>query len=317
MMANGKRDHATREAIITDVAPFVVAHPMGLSIPPLGLDRPIALLGGNERLAPGGMSSVLGIDHVKGLRSFVAEACHRQMIAGRDWYHHPPLALLGTRGVGKGTVAHWIARNAGVPLFRITADDFRFAEQDGIHRMDRALPCAPVIAMATSCCANPVIVLEIDVETPPTTEALEAIAIMIDPRSNARWIDHDHQTIFDLSHISWIIEAQGRVPGSGVCDRGERPVLPPALPPALASIVEAVGTVIELDAPYEREDLRRLDIAIGVCAASGLAVDPATAQSVLESLGDLARSVNRYVPCADLVRHAQRSLGHLNPHGAR
>ncbi len=315
MATNGKQDHATREAIITDVPPFVVAHPMGSSIAPLGLDRPIALLGGSKHLAPSGLPSVLGIDHVEGLRSFVAEACRRQMIAGRDWYHHPPLALLGVHGVGKGTVAHWIAHNAGVPLFRITADEFRFPGPDGCHRMDRALPCAPVLAMAASCCANPVIVLEIDVDAPPTIEAAEAIAVMIDPRRNARWIDNDYQTIFDLSHISWIIEVQGRVPASGVYDHAAGPVIPPELPSALAGVIEAIGSVVEMDAPYEREELRRLDIAIGVCAASGLAVDAAMMMNIHASLGELARSRTRHVPCADLIRHAQRSLEQLSSRG--
>ncbi|MEG8049316.1 hypothetical protein QP178_05310 [Sphingomonas aurantiaca] len=311
MATNGKPDHATPEAFITDVPPFVVAHPMGSNIAPLGLDRPIALLGGNERLSPGGMSSVLGIDHVEGLRSFVAEACRRQMTAGRDWYHHTPLALLGVHGVGKGAVAHWIARNAGVPLFRITAEEFRLPGSDGDHRMARALPCAPVLAMAASCCANPVIVLEIDVDAPPTNEVVEAIAVMIDPRRNARWIDHDYQTIFDLSHISWILEVQGRAPVSRVYDHAAAPVIPPELPGALASVVEAIGSIVKVDAPYEREELRRLDIAIGVCAGSGPAVDAATIAHVHASLGELARSRTQHVPCADLIRHAQRSLAHL------
>jgi hypothetical protein len=316
MAANGSGDHESPEAFITDVPPFVVAHAMGSSIAPLGLDRPIALLGGNQRLSPGGMSSVLGIDHVKGLRTFVAEACRRQMTAGRDWYHHP-LALLGAHGVGKGTVAHWIAHNAGVPLFRITAEEFRLPGSDGNHRMDRGLPCAPVLAMAASCCANPVIFLEIDVDAPPTVEAAEAMAVMIDPRRNARWIDQDYQTIFDLSHISWIIEVQGRVPTSGVRNHASMPVIPPELPSSLASVLEALGSVVEMDAPYEREDLRRLDIAIGVCAASGLAVDAATAMNIHASLGELARSRTWHVPCADLIRHAQRALDHLNSQHVR
>jgi len=317
MAANSSRDHESPEASITDVPPFVVAHPMGSSIAPLGLDRPIGLLGGNGRLAPGGMSSVLGIDHVKGLRSFVAEACRRQRTAGRDWYHHPPLALLGVHGVGKGAVAHWIAHNAGVPLFRITAEEFRLPGSGGDHRMDRALPCAPVLAMAASCCANPVIVLELDVDAPPTVEAAEGIAVMIDPRRNARWIDQDYQTIFDLSHISWVIEVQGRVPASGAYAHAAGPVIPPELPSPLATVVENIGSVVEMDALYEREELRRLDIAIGVCAASGLAVDAATMMNIHASLGELARSRTRHVPCADLIRHAQQSLAHLTSQRVR
>lgn len=314
-----KTNHDSRpaEAFITEGAPIVVAHPMGSNIAPFGLDRPIALLSNNDRLAPSGMPSALGIDHVAGLRSFVASACRSQTAAGNGWYHHAPLALLGFRGVGKGAAAHWIAKHAGVPLFRITADEFRLPEHDGMHRMDRPLPCAPVLTMAASCCANPVIVLEIDVDAPPTVEAAEAIAVMIDPRRNARWIDQDYQTIFDLSHISWIIEVQGRAASSGVYDHEAGPVLPPELPLALASVIEAVGSAVELDAPYEREDLRRLDIAIGVCAESGLAGDASMVTNVHEALCELARSGNRHVPCADLIRHAQRSLANLDPQSVR
>lgn len=82
-MAMGeKRGSAPAEAFITDGSSIVVAHPMGPHSAQLGLDRPAALLGGNDRLAPNGMSSALGIDHVAGLRNFVAAACERQSIAG-------------------------------------------------------------------------------------------------------------------------------------------------------------------------------------------------------------------------------------------
>lgn len=74
---------------------MTIAHSMGFGPSPLGLDRPLALLGGGTNLEPGGMPQALGIDHVPGIRRLVAEACRRQALAGQNWYHQPPLALLG------------------------------------------------------------------------------------------------------------------------------------------------------------------------------------------------------------------------------
>lgn len=307
MATKEKRGTVPAAVFITDGPSIVVAHPMGSHFAPLGLDRPAAMLGGGDRLAPDGMPSALGIDHVAGLRNFVAAACRRQATAGRDWYQHPPLALLGERGVGKGIVAHWIARNAGVPLFRVSAAELTVAEEGRSDDAYRAFPPAPVIAMATSCCANPIIVLEIDVDTPPP--AVQAvIATMIDPRCNARWIDGNLRTIFDLSHISWIIEVQARTPEPDGRAHHGLPLIEPLLPPALADIVEAAGTVLKVEAPYAMEDLRRLDVAIDVCVASGLALDAATVEHVHASLCELQPSASRHLPCEHLIRNAQHLL---------
>lgn len=309
MATRADRGNTPADAFIADAPSVVVAHPMAVSCAPLGLDRPVALLGGSHRLMPGGMPSDLGIDHVAGLRSFVASACRWQATSGRDWYRHPPLALLGVRGVGKGTIAHWIARHAGLPLFRVAVNGLVAADVGRSDRTHRRFPSFPVLAMAASCCANPVIVLEFDVEAPPTPEVEAAIVGMIDPRRNARWIEDDLKTIFDLSQISWIVEVQAPAPNR---NRNFNPVSDsPMLPPALASIIEAVGTVIEIDIPGEREDLRRLDLAIEVCASSGLAINPATIADVHASLSEPGRSDHEFLPAAELIARAQQALAHL------
>jgi hypothetical protein len=317
MATKGKRGNAPADAFITDGPSVVVAHPMGPHCATLGLDRPVALLGGGHRIAPDGMPCDLGMDHVAGLRSFVASACRRQASSDRDWYQHPPLALLGMRGVGKGMVAHWIARHAGLPLFRIAVNGLVVAEESAPDRTQRPFPSIPVLAMAASCCANPVIVLEFDVKAPPTPEVEATIVRMIDPRRNARWIDDDLKTIFDLSRISWIIAVHAPAPRRSHRGYYDPALPPPRLPPALASLVEAVGAVIEVEAPCEREDLRRLDLVIEVCTSSGLAIDGTTIGDVHASLRELERSDDKYLPAAELIAHAQQALAllRLDPAG--
>lgn len=311
MATKADRGHMPADAFIADAPSVVVAHPMAAPCAPLGLDRPVALLGGSHRLMPGGMPSDLGIDHVAGLRSFVASACRWQATSGRDWYRHPPLALLGVRGVGKGSIAHWIAHHAGLPLFRVAVNGLVAPDVGRSDWTHRPFPSFPVLAMAASCCANPVIVLEFDVEAPPTPEVEAAIVGMIDPRRNARWIDEDLKTIFDLSQISWIVEVQAPAPNRNRNRNFDLALAPPTLPPTLASLIEAVGTAIEIDASNEGEDLRRLDLAIEVCNSSGLAIDPTTIADVHASLRELRRSEYEHLPAAELVARAEQALALL------
>jgi hypothetical protein len=292
---------------------MIVAHSMHDGPPPLGLDRPLPLwTAGSGRLCPSGIPAALGIDHVVGLRTFLASACMQQATEGLEWYRQPPLALLGMRGVGKGFAAHWIARQAGLPLFRMPPPNGRAenCEQDDLT-LRTTLPL-PVIAMASARCANPVIVIELDVDEPISLEVEASIVSMIDPRSNSRWIDPDHEAIFDLSCISWIIEVQGRNPGRGVVrDHNEPPWQPAALPVRLAALIEDAGKVLQLDAPHEREALRRLDVAVEVCAASAPTASPETVERVHDALMDLHRSRVDHLPCTDLVRQARHSLALL------
>jgi hypothetical protein len=297
---------------IAELPTMTVAHPMGDHAAPLGLDRPLALLGGGQRLAPSGMPCALGIDHVPGLRQFVAEACRRRALSGSDGYHQPPLALIGQNGVGKGFVAHWIARNAGVPLFRVPVGaDFRNG-QSADHDVERRIPLSPVVAMASARCANPVIVLELDVDKPISDEAEETLVSMIDPRANSRWIDHEQQTILDLSHVSWIVEVQGRRSfRSGVQQPGETRVIEAVLPTRLEEVIRGTGAVFRLDPARDLRDLRLLDVAVDICAAT-LTTHPDAVADVHAALLELRE------PWPDQVRTARWALTrHLDAGGLR
>lgn len=292
---------------LVDDSTVVIAHPMSDQRAPLGLDRPLQLRGDRSRMVPSGMPSALGIDHIPALRSFVADACRRRMLAGRHGYHQPPLALVGQKGGGKGFASLWIARNAGVPLFRMPVDD-SFSDDRMIVGTVRSMPLPPVIAMAATLCANPVIVIELDVKRRITAQAEKTLASMIDPRCNSRWIGNDEQTIFDFSHVSWILEVQDGVSKSGGEYRETgAPVMPTSPSPLLAALVEETGLAIEVDARRELEDLRRLDVAVEVCAAVG-AVEPAAVADVHAALCSMDRSSSGHVACDALVRGALRAL---------
>lgn len=308
-MTDGTPDRGDGPNPAASIRPqIVVAHPMGPVAAPLGLDRPLDLLGGGSRLSPGGMAAEPGIDHVPGLRTFVAEACRRQVLAGADWYAQPPLALVGTRGVGKGFAARWIARHADLPLYRLPAGPAFSPGGRPMDAFERLLPVPPATAMAASRCANPVLVVEIDVDDPPTREVEEALVAMIDPRRNARWMDEAHGAFLDLGHVSWIIEVQGPdVEQLHWQERSRRGHVPLALPSALADMIEGVGTVLTLTASAETEKLRRMDVAVEVAAAHPgagrdvfAAVHAALEAECVSSRGD--------VPCASLVATALRTL---------
>lgn len=294
------------QVFIAEHPSVTVAHPMSDLGAPLGLDRPLSLLGGGHRLAPSGMPSALGIDHVPGLRQFVAEACRRQALSGRHGHHQPPLALVGQNGVGKGFVAHWMARNAGVPLCRVPVRP-DFGTRPSGDGVEHSIPLPPVVALAAARCANPVIVLELDVDEPISGDAEDTIASMIDPRANSRWIDHDQRTILDLSHVSWIVEVQGRRRRSGVWNSEAPPVIEAVLPTRLEAVIQDSGAVFRLDAARDLEDLRVLDVAVDVCAASSV-TDPEVVAEVHAALQALDVSHPGHPACSDLVRTAKWAL---------
>lgn len=244
----------------------IVGHAMGNTCVPLGLDRPIGLQGGGERLAPTGMPMAPGIDHVPGLREFVAEACRRSAIAGAAAYGQPPLALLGDRGVGKSFVSHWISRVAGLPLFRMRSGGTPSVIDDWQGSKHGPLAALPVLAMACSRCANPLVVIELDVLNPIDAETDDHLASMIDRRRNRRWLDRQRGAIFDLGHVCWVLETHGRT--TAVTDL--RPAPDIVLPPALAKVVDEQGTTLRLFNSPDSDELRRLEITLSICAEAGV-----------------------------------------------
>lgn len=292
-------------AIPADPDVVVVTHSRPGALRHLGLDAPLALAPTRESLEPEGMPSALGIDHVPGLRRFVADACRRSAGEGGRTYRQPPLALLGERGVGKGLAASWIAHSAGAPLFRMAVDEagaFAGRADDGRH----PLPAFPLIAMAAAGCANPVIVAELDVDRPVGADRIEELAAMIDPRRSRRWMAPGRDDIVDLSHVSWIVEVQARAP-TGRWEPNAAPIVQADLPAGLADLIEDAGTSLRLLRPREKEDLFRLDVAICVCRLAGHEGPDAVAAVHGRILGQF-HGTARAPDCARLVEAARRAL---------
>jgi len=198
---------------------------------PLGLDRPVELRGG-DRLTPDGMATALPLDWCAPLLDVVEEECRSRLEAGDVWFQLPPLALEGRAGSGRGHVARQIARYAGVPFLLID-----IAGEAGVRRLrdasvahSVALPNSVVVAIASTCCANPVVY--VTGADGATGEALGLLTAMVDPLVGARWVEESIEASVDLSHFTWLVETT---------DVG-------CLPLQLASILGTVGITSDLEA---------------------------------------------------------------------
>lgn len=250
--------------VVADVEPSVqVAFPFEPNAPTFGLDRPTRLLGA-AALPPDALPSATGLDHVPGLCSLLADACHAKVMAGRNWFGHPPIVLVGESGFGRGALAHRIAGVAGVPLVEADgADVDGTAERTAISTRDVPVP---VLAMALTGCANPIILLDL-ADLSLTPFASRRLAEMLDPTRTGRWLHEGLRTVFDLSHVSWIVQASRRSP-------------------TIAAIEAVGGRVIHVAAQTDvREDLRRLSTAQEVARRSGRGTtDPHLVGDILAEL---------------------------------
>ena len=273
-------------ARLDDAAAVAIAPGCGANDAPFGLDRPLPLLGGGARLNPCGTASRLGMEHLPRFRSHVAQACRSQTRSSRDWYAQPPVALLGPPGVGRGLAAEWLARAAGLPLCRVSAEHLFEENTLGCSPSGRSVPPRPVIAMAAARCANPVVLVELPSQVDLPDDAAVRLATMIDPLRSARWLDAGSGTIFDLSHINWIIQAE-------------------ELPDRIAEALDAAGDVFAVHEPDGLgSSLRNLTVAMEVCAGGD---DPTLLRLTFEDLERATlpnRARSAVLPCAALWRLA-------------
>ena len=234
--------------VIADVEPLVqVAFPIEADAPTFGLDRPTRLLGATA-LPPDALPSATGLDHVLDLRSLLADACHAKVMAGRNWFGHPPIVLVGEPGFGRGALAHRIADLAGVPLVAAAgAETEATAEDVGLRTMNVPVP---ILAMTLTRCANPIVLLDL-ADRDLTPLASRRLAEMLDHTRTGRWLHEGLRCVFDLSHVSWIVQASRRSP-------------------TIAAIEGVGGRVIHVAAQTDvREDLRRLSTAQEVARRGG------------------------------------------------
>lgn len=170
----------------------------------LGLDRPQRLLGGHC-LAPDGIAADAAMDWIPGLSSLLADACRRQVASNRPWFWLPPVALAGANADEARLVARRIARIAGVPNLVM---DLSRLQDDALSRSaargtDLVVPPDPVVAIATSGCANP-LVLVVGAEN-ASDRLASGLGDLLDRQSSARWVCPALDAVLDLGAITWMV----------------------------------------------------------------------------------------------------------------
>lgn len=174
---------------------------------PLGLDAALPLCGGGDRIRRR-LTADLGFGWQSSLRGVIDRAVSRQEATGADWLTLPPLMLSGPAGVGRTHVARRIASLAELPHVGVTVGGAFGIEQlrPTACGPDLILPSAPVLAMAVSRCANPIVsVCGIDdLDAAGQTD----LARMINPATAERWVDYACGATVDLRHVNWMIQVQ-------------------------------------------------------------------------------------------------------------
>ncbi|MGN7161473.1 hypothetical protein [Sphingomonas sp. SAFR-052] len=195
---------ARRGGYGADIATMVIATQGASRSSAFDLGRPLLLLGG-QCLGPCGIVAQLAMDWLPRLTDLLGQSCRRQLSLRRLWFWLPPTALIGATSSEAYFVARRIARLAGVPLLVMDAgnlrpDDLRRSDLPG---PDLLLPPDPVVAVAASGCANP-LVLVLGIEHAPERTATE-LADMLDRKSGARWFCASLGAVLDLSAVTWMV----------------------------------------------------------------------------------------------------------------
>ncbi len=191
--------------------------------PALGLGVPLPLRGADP-VARERLTTNLGFGWQAELRGVLDRAADRATLEGKDWLSLPALLLCGPKGIGRTHVARRIAELAGVPHVSVMVGG-----PFGIEQLqptgcgpDLTLPSAPVLAIAVSQCANPVVTVS-GIDTLDAS-GQDELARMLDPATGERWVDYSCRATVDLRHVNWIIQSHD----------------PSALAPSLLRLVESV-----------------------------------------------------------------------------
>lgn len=188
-------------------AAMTVAQGFSCRPPMLGFDSCLALRGGSEaELAR--LRMELDFSWQPALASVFASAIERAQSPQSPWITIAPVLLLGENGVGRTHVARRFAYLAGLPHSTLDLEDVGVtARMQGISRgPDVPIPLAPVLAMAASGCANPVITV-IGMESASESVQID-LARMIDPATADRWPDSSVGATIDLRQVSWFVQGQ-------------------------------------------------------------------------------------------------------------
>ena len=129
-----------------------------------------------------------------------------------------PLLLVGPPGIGKTHLLRRLSELSGTPSVMLDAaaagDGFSLA---GAQRTwGSASPGRPVATILDTGCGNPVVFVdEIDKAGVATgtrgtvSSAFHALLGLLEPVSSGRWMCPFHGLTFDMSHVTWVLAANG------------------------------------------------------------------------------------------------------------
>ncbi len=184
---------------------MTIAEPFTSGHASLGFDTPLSLRGGDDgslrRLA-----LELGFSWQQQLLPVIAAAVTRIQSGKGPWLTFPPMMLHGEIGVGRTHIARRLAQLGGLPHVRLDLGDAVGLEQirPSSWGPDLVLPSLPVLTMAVSRCANPMIsVVGLD---RVDQAAQQLLATMIHPDTAGRWVDRVADGAVDLRQISWMVQ---------------------------------------------------------------------------------------------------------------
>ncbi|WP_210358332.1 hypothetical protein [Sphingomonas beigongshangi] len=182
----------------------IVGEPWTAVQMPLGLDQPLRLLG-SERSALEGLRRDARDGWLGTIGGIVEEAVSGVLRSETVGVRLPPILLTGERGAGRTHLARRFARAAGLP--HVTLDLAGHASmRPSVRGPDIALPSVPVLAMAATRCANPVVtVLAADRLQP---EVQRELAWAFDKVNASRWCEEALSGFVDLGHVTWIVQAE-------------------------------------------------------------------------------------------------------------
>ncbi|WP_126001593.1 hypothetical protein [Sphingomonas sp. ABOLE] len=239
-------------------------------------------LRGGSRLNAGSITDDLAWDWQPGLNRHVELGCADQRLRDRDWFWLPPALLTARPGAGRTHLGRRLALAAGVPHVELDARDLVRAPS---VRPDVFQPISPLLAIAISRCANPVVSVTHVEEAGHVAQ--ERLASLLSEGEDGSWVEPSLGAILHLDTVTWLVQADQ----------------PTALAPSLAKRMTEI--VIERPTGAD-ESLFLIDLLAEVAVDHG--IEDLTAATATEAL----RRANIIFPIttvAEIYRGMARVLG--------